>query len=102
RAPDPAAVVARGPRVERVHLLELPDARLFHRFVLVDGRAERRARAEAELLHHPRTDLRAIAIRRDVNHVLHLHVVAQSAALRPLGTEDLEQETAHALAPHIR
>src|SRR5690606_41383149 len=45
RAPDPAAVVARGPRVERVHFLELPHAAFLHRFVLVDRRAERRARA---------------------------------------------------------
>ena len=101
RVARPAAFVARRPGIERVVDAELPDAVLFDELVLVERCAHRSTRAEIQLLHHPRAHLGRLAVGRDMDDGLVLHVVAEPVLGRTFLAEHVEQERAHALAADV-
>jgi len=96
----PAALVVGRESIEGVVILELPLAILEHRSVFVDRRTHGGTRTKAHLLEHADADFRGLAVGRDVDHRLQLHVIAEPPRHRPLRApaEYFKQECAYAFA----
>jgi hypothetical protein len=92
RAVRPALLIVREVRGVHVVQLELPHAVLFDELVLVDAAHPGAGTAEgAELAEGAAAHLGGLAIRRDGDHGLELHVVVQVVGLDVLRPEQMHR-----------